>query len=86
MKLFKFGLRIWITVVSVVVFTASWILFSHSPKPVQWPIAAPAATLEPLPPMFGASSQQQSRSIFSFLQPQSSFRARSRVRFITGGS
>lgn len=86
MKLFKFGLRIWITVVSVVVFTASWILFSHSPKPVQWPIAAPAATLEPLPPMFDTSSQQQSTSFFSFLQVQSNTRPRSRVRFVTGGS
>ena len=86
MKLFKFGLRIWITVVSVIAFTTGWIVLSHSPKPVQWPIAAPAATLEPLPPMFDTSSQQRSNNFFSFLQRQSTVRPRSRVRFVTGGS
>jgi hypothetical protein len=82
MKFFKFGLRIWITIASLVVFTGSWMVFSHSPKPDQWPVNVP--TLEPLPPM-PSSSNSESGGIFSSLQ-QSVFRPRSRSMFVTGGS
>ena len=77
MKLFKFGLRIWITVSSVLIFLVSWVIFGHSPKPIDVHAASQASslpTLEPLPPMFGdqpsslqlssQNNRQTTRSIF----------------------
>jgi hypothetical protein len=81
MKRFKFGLRIWITIASLVAFTGSWMVLSHSPKPVQWPVTAP--TLAPLPPM--PQQADQSNSLLAFLQQQSAVRPR-RSAFRTGGS
>jgi hypothetical protein len=48
MKLFKFGLRIWITLTSVSSFLAGWVLLAHSPKPAQ-PKSAPPVVVTPLP-------------------------------------
>ena len=79
MKLFKFGLRVWITFSSVMVFLVSWAIFGHSPKPIDvyassQTSASTFPTLEPLPPMFGEQSsglqlstqnnRQRARSIF----------------------
>ena len=35
MKLFKFGLRLWIMLTSVVSFLMGWIMIAHAPKPIQ---------------------------------------------------
>lgn len=83
MKLFKFGLRIWLTVASAFIFVTSWMMFSHSPKPVQSPDVPPAPTLAPLPPMQG--STKNATGIFSLLT-QNNAQPRRRSSFITGGS
>ncbi len=35
MKLFRFGLNLWITVVSLLSFLLGWAVLAHAPKPVQ---------------------------------------------------
>ena len=91
MKIFKFGLRLWITITSILTFLIGWIMLAHAPKPVQ---ASPAnagvadtlPTLEPLPPLdasTGSAFQSQSQPFFSNQQPQM---FRSRPFFSTGGS
>lgn len=85
MKSFKFGLRIWITVSSVLIFLTSWIVFGHSPKPVDAGQAyvTPLPTLEPLPPMPGSADAQPAQGFWPF----SLFsRPRSRPAFVTRGS
>jgi hypothetical protein len=54
MKMFKFGLHLWIALTSVLSFVAGWILLAHAPKPGQGTPAStflvtPLPTLEPLP-------------------------------------
>jgi hypothetical protein len=87
MKPFKLGLRIWITVSSVLIFLTSWVIFGHSPKPISLQAyVTPLPTLEPLPPIPGSDNAQKSSgfSFFSlFNQPP---RQRSRSMFVTGGS
>jgi hypothetical protein len=86
MKLFKFGLRIWITISSIVVFLVSWVMFSHSPKPIDWSSTVSSVpTLEPLPPIQGLASNGPG-TMFSVQQQQSVFQPRRRSMFITGGS
>jgi hypothetical protein len=54
MKLFKFGLRLWIMLISVMSFLMGWIMIAHAPKPIQSSApstfnATPIPTLAPLP-------------------------------------
>jgi hypothetical protein len=35
MKIFRFALNIWITLVSILSFLIGWVALAHSPKPVQ---------------------------------------------------
>ena len=86
MKLFKFTLRIWITISSVLIFLVSWMIFGHSPKPVSLNSSTNAQyatlpTLEPLPAM-GSSTSDSNNLIF--VPPQNI--RRNRPVFITGGS
>ncbi len=78
MKLFKFGLRLWIMLTSVMSFLAGWIMLAHAPKPVQnsSPSSvniAPLPTLAPLPDL-GSSNNQNSWNPFQnsplSVQPQ----------------
>jgi hypothetical protein len=81
MKAFKFGLRIWITFSSVLVFLVSWVVFCHSPKPVDTNAATgySVPTLEPLPPMPGFGDQGLQLSAQNNRRPMRSV-------FVTGGS
>ena len=90
MKLFKFGLRIWITVTSIFAFLVSWVMFSHSPKPVSWSAGNAAVSalpaLDPLPPIQGVSDGGGPGNIFSVQQNPTVFQPRRRSIFVTGGS
>jgi hypothetical protein len=63
MKLFKFGLRLWILITSVMSFLLGWIMLAHAPKPTQTSAPAPInsvatiPTLAPLPNLNIGSSQ-----------------------------
>jgi len=87
MKLFKSGLRMWITAVSVASFLGGWIMFVHSPKPYRSSLPSDGIlpTLEPLPPLFGPNDiGRQDQPLFAF-QPGN----RSNIGmplFRTGGS
>ena len=88
MKLFKLGLRFWITMTSVLSFVGGWILLVHAPKPFQSSAASSAAitplpTLEPLPPLGSQNSNSPNQSFFN-VQPVP--RAQARPFFQTGGS
>ncbi len=56
MKLFRFALNIWITIVSIGSFLIGWVALAHSPKPVSHALqsqtsvgnVAPLPTLAPL--------------------------------------
>jgi thiamine biosynthesis lipoprotein len=57
MKIFKFGIRLWITITSILTFIVGWVMLAHAPKPSQpgsstQAIAPPLPTLEPLPSLF----------------------------------
>lgn len=91
MKFLKLGLRLWITVTSLLTFLVGWIMLAHAPKPSP---SSPAAansvaavpTLAPLPPLSGNNnSNLQDQNPFQFNdQPQTIFRPR--PFFSTGGS
>ena len=78
MKLFKFGLRLWIMLTSVLSFLMGWIMLAHSPKPIQnsSPSSAniaPLPTLAPLPNL-STGNNQSSWNLFQnsplSVQPQ----------------
>jgi hypothetical protein len=86
MKVFKFTLRIWITISSILIFLTSWMIFGHSPKPVSLNSSpnvqyTTLPTLEPLP---GMSSSASGSNNLIFV-PSQNIR-RSPPVFITGGS
>ncbi len=89
MKFLKFGLRLWITVVSLLSFLGGWIMLGHAPKPSQSgsspeAIASPLPTLEPLPALIqNDGNSVQSQPFFSN-QPRNTFRQS--PFFSTGGS
>ncbi|MGE5373545.1 MAG: hypothetical protein ACM3XO_00705 [Bacteroidota bacterium] len=96
MKILKLGLRLWITVASMLSFLVGWIMLGHAPKPAQNNQASgsdvsPLPTLEPLPPLSvdnGNTNAFQNQPLFNdqsvFNNQPRSFR--SRPFFSTGGS
>lgn len=88
MKLFRFALNIWITLVSILSFLFGWIVLGHSPKPVQ-PSSQPAvANIAPLPtlapldnPPFGDQG-----GMSNFQVPNGGFTNAPQPIFRTGGS
>ena len=93
MKLLKLGLRVWLTIASVLSFIGGWILLVHAPKPNQGASLYGATTtkayptLEPLPPLQSiGGGDDNSQNQFFFNNTQPNFQARSRPSFRTGGS
>ncbi len=95
MKILKLGLRLWITVTSLMSFLVGWVMLAHAPKPNTSNSAAanpassvaPMPTLAPLPPLMGNNNNSdfQNQNQFQFNdQPQIIIRPR--PLFSTGGS
>ncbi len=96
MKLFRFGLNVWITIVSLLSFLIGWVALAHSPKPVSHTApqvtissAAPLPTLTPL--QFGGTDNSSNNQNFTFQQAPSSnfnngFTSAPQPIFRTGGS
>jgi len=78
MKVFKHGLRIWISAASLFGFLVGWILFAHSNKPAPLFQNQPAQNA----PLLSFNNSRAGLSSFS-LQQQSPFR---QPRLRTGGS
>ncbi|MFN8412592.1 MAG: hypothetical protein U0Z26_09415 [Anaerolineales bacterium] len=82
MKFWKIGLRTWIAIGSLTSFLAGWVLFSHSPKPVQ-PVTVSMVTLptlEPLPSMQSGAGDDN-----GFFQPSQSFTVQQQPSFFNQG-
>jgi len=93
MKFFKFGIHLWITMISFFSFLLGWIILAHAPKPVQLnsassqtSLTAPLPTLEPLAsiPGFGTEENRSQNEAFFGFQPRS--RSQGNPFFTTGGS
>lgn len=91
MKILKFGLRFWMTFISLISFLGGWILLAHAPKPNQNNSiysnmsTASMPTLEPLPPLSDGNTQGNdppTQSWFNLQPGNNAFRP----RFRTGGS
>lgn len=94
MKLFRFALNIWITIVSVGSFLVGWVALAHSPKPVQpqharvsvvSPVVA-LPTLTPLQGLQGGGSIGSSYQNFQVQIPSTNYVAPPAPVFSTGGS
>jgi hypothetical protein len=55
MKLFKLGLRLWMTLVSVFSFLLGWIVLAHAQKPAQAKSSSAAGSVRPLPTLLPLS-------------------------------
>ncbi len=97
MKIFKFALSAWITLMSLLSFLLGWVALAHAPKPVQAAAAslpamsAPAIpTLEPLQPLSAGGGSSNSGPGLQFDQanqpPVSSFFSQPAPIFSSGGS
>jgi len=87
MRLFRFALNIWITLVSIMSFLLGWVILGHSPKPVQ-PTSQPSTvSVAPLPTLTPLDSPQfgSGNSIQNF-QVQNGFSSVPQPIFRTGGS
>jgi hypothetical protein len=89
MKLFRFALNIWITLVSLLSFLLGWVVLAHSPKPVQ-PSTQPVVNVAPLPtlaPLDSLPPNGNSNPGFqSFQVPNNAFVNAPQPIFRTGGS
>jgi hypothetical protein len=93
MKFFKFGIHLWITMISFISFLLGWIILAHAPKPVQLnsassqtSLTAQLPTLEPLGPIPGFGTEENSTQNEPFFGFQPRNRSRSNPFFTTGGS
>jgi hypothetical protein len=88
MKFYKKGIRLWITVTSLLSFLVGWAMLAHAPKPAQASSSpegsvAPLPTLAPLPPLSDDGNSFQNPSVL-MTQPRGFFRQS--PFFTTGGS
>jgi hypothetical protein len=84
MKIFKRGMRVWITIASLFSFLGGWILLAHSGKPAPLPVAQPSLSSPASNPAFQSSNPGLQSGGFSFpVQNQPTF---NRPILRTGGS
>ncbi len=90
MKLFRFGLNIWITFISILSFLVGWVTLAHSPKPIQPSSQSQAVNMAPLPTLTPLDSPQFSGNNGSQqnfqVSPNSGFSSAPQPIFRTGGS
>ena len=92
MKLFRFALNIWITIVSVLSFLLGWVALSHSPKPVQphtqVSVVSPAVlpTLTPLQDLQTGGINGNGLQNFQVQVPSNNFYSAPAPVFRTSGS
>jgi hypothetical protein len=95
MRLFKFGLHLWIALTSVLSFLLGWVMLAHAPKPAQNVSSSASSFVTPLPTLAPLSSHGFGNnpnngnffqsSPFS-LQPSTNFAPAPMPIFRTGGS
>ena len=87
MKLFRFALNIWITLVSILSFLFGWVILAHAPKPVQ-PTTQQSVSVAPLPTLTPLDSSQfgSNNDFPSFQAPSTAFSSQPQPIFRTGGS
>jgi hypothetical protein len=94
MRLFKFGLHLWIMITSVLSFLMGWIMLAHAPKPTQnnsssSAFVAPLPTLAPLPSL-GVGDDPNNGNFFQSspfsVQSSNNFGQAPMPAFRTGGS
>ncbi len=84
MKIFKRGMRVWITVASLFSFLGGWILLAHSNKPAPLQVAQPAVSAPAPNSLFQSNNSTFQSGGFSFpFQNQTTF---NRPFLRTGGS
>ena len=71
MKKFKNALRYWFAITSLLSFMGGWIIFAHSPKPVQPTTVVSSAPLLNLPPIQAFGSTTNNGVVLS--RPSSGF-------------
>jgi len=83
MKIIKNGMRVWLTIASVISFLAGWALLAHANKPTPLQFNTPAISSPASNSPFQSFNNNQS-SNSPFTSQNQSFFGRSRLR--TGGS
>ncbi len=84
MKIFKRGMRVWITVASVFSFLGGWVLLAHSNKPAPLQVAQPSVSSPSTSSPFQPANPGFNSGGFSFpFQSQTTF---NRPFLRTGGS
>ncbi len=90
MKIFRFALNIWITLVSLLSFLLGWAALAHSPKPVQPASQRPAISAPALPTLaplqFGNNDNNSNMPNFQVQIPANNFNSAPAPIFSTGGS
>ncbi len=88
MKIFRFALNIWFTLISILSFLIGWVALAHSPKPIQPSSQPQAVNIAPLPTLTPLDSPQPggNNSFQQNFQVQSGFSSAPQPIFRTGGS
>ena len=84
MKLFKRGMRVWITIASMFSFFGGWILLAHANKPAPLQYSQPAITAPTTSPSIQTFNPSFSSGGFSF--PRQNLPSFNRPVLRTGGS
>jgi hypothetical protein len=84
MKIIKSGMRVWITIASVISFFTGWALLAHANKPAPLQFNMPAISSPASNSPFQTLNNSNQSGSFPFANQNQSFFGRSRLR--TGGS